>query len=171
MVRQLSGIMGSQGLSSQAEGVLQEMESARTAFYIDLAQQFLDSPARWLLKSTVDQYRSEQQESLLELIREAGKFSTNLWMQRTVTECWGLLQLPSSPFSLHSPIMRLHESQRNREADNTLDGLQVGMVVHPAIVAYGNENAENYSWQPRVWMKASVWVEDAKNGRNSEANV
>jgi hypothetical protein len=62
----------------------------------------------------------------------------------------------------------LHESQRSFQQKQSFDGLQVGMVVHPTIVAWGNENAENYT-SNRVWIKASVWLKGVGAGGETSA--
>lgn len=88
------------------------------------------------------------------MIEEAGALSAILWKQRSLPEVQGLSAFSDKAFSAASKTMRVHESQRSLKET---EGLPVGMVVQPAIVAWGNENANNYDMD-RVWLKASVWL-------------
>ena len=41
------------------------------------------------------------------------------------------------------------------------EGIQIHSLVQPAIVAFGNEEGDNYSQPARVWLRARVLVEDS----------
>jgi hypothetical protein len=70
-------------------------------------------------------------------------------------DCWSLPQ-----FANESPVMTPHRLHHLDDDDeNSLDGNKVLAVIQPVILAYGNEDAENYNkW--KVWSKAVVLVKE-----------
>lgn len=67
-----------------------------------------------------------------------------------------LPSLKLEQFKVSSPSMEAHPSQGlDDDEDNKLDGSRVEVVIHPALLAFGNDDCENYHIA-RVWAKAVV---------------
>jgi hypothetical protein len=71
-----------------------------------------------------------------------------------------LPEIHRQPFKAGSDIMQAHPLHRLYEDDVRCDGWFVGIVAHPAIVAYGSSDGKDYN-NGRVWMKAEVWLDQA----------
>lgn len=100
---------------------------------------------------------SQRQKELYNIIRTAGELFASLWKQKVFIASWGLEKFQFKKFSSASNEMMAHPAHNLEDGDDRLDGCRVRMVVHPAIVAYGNEEGHNYH-EYKVWAKASVWV-------------
>jgi hypothetical protein len=99
-------------------------------------------------------------ESLQGLYRDAAELALALWTQRTFMRARGLGDLPK--FHISDSRMSAHRLHRLDEDDKRLDGTDVVLLVQPAILAFGNEDAENYDCS-KIWCPATVVVDQRSN--------
>ncbi|KAF3482026.1 uncharacterized protein GIQ15_04785 [Arthroderma uncinatum] len=122
------------------------------------AASFLISPATQLLQRVSSPGRqSQRSQELLVLYRTAAELALSLWTQRTFMKPYSLRGLPM--FHISEPMMVAHRLHRLEEDDIRLDGNDVLLCVQPAILAFGNEDAENYDCY-KVWTPATVVVDE-----------
>lgn len=93
------------------------------------------------------------------IVQYAGELSYRLWTRRTVVRVMALPDLRNQLFKAGSDIMKAHPLHRLYEDEDRCDGWEVGVVAHPAIVAYGSSDGKDYN-SGRVWMKAEVWLDE-----------
>lgn len=62
-------------------------------------------------------------------------------------------------FRAEHPVMSAHALHRQHGNDAKLDGKNALIIVHPAIVAFGNEYAEHYDLC-KVWAKGIIIVDE-----------
>jgi hypothetical protein len=123
-----------------------------------LAAEFLKGPARLLFRPALnDAEQIKRDLELQKLCHGAGVLSLSLWSHRAVMICHCLDQLPV--FSLGRFPMTAHRLHRLDEEDNRLSAKKVIAVIQPAIIAYGNEDAENYD-KGKLWASAVVLVDE-----------
>lgn len=123
-----------------------------------LVKKVLNGPLHVLLKPLAGEAQiTKRTEDLRGLIHGAGQFSFRLWSQRTFITCTGLDQLES--FSSGGAFMSAHRLHRLEEDDDKLDGSSIVILTHPLVLAWGDENAENYD-QRKVWGKAIACMEE-----------
>lgn len=127
-----------------------------------LAKQFSAGPAKDLMVVLEDKEDLRvRQRRLREIFMNASELATNLWTQKSFLRCDGLQELQGRRFQNGSPLMEaslLHKL--DDEEDPRLNGRPISIVVHPAILAIGTHDGENYDRnRPRVLAKAVVWVE------------
>ncbi|KAF3480817.1 uncharacterized protein GIQ15_06164 [Arthroderma uncinatum] len=121
-----------------------------------LATIFHTGPARYLFRKIPSDQETVRLDKLRDIFLDASELSTRLWTQRTYMKSQNLPSLKLEPFQVSSPSMEAHPSQGlDDDEDSKLDGSRVEVVVHPAILAFGNDDCENYHI-PRVWAKAVV---------------
>jgi len=96
-------------------------------------------------------------DDLYRLYHQAGGLALSLWAQRTVIASHGLQRLHK--FRASSSLMTAHRLHHLDEDDKRLDGRKILLCIQPAVLAFGNENGENYD-KSKVWAKAIVLVED-----------
>jgi hypothetical protein len=117
---------------------------------------FLRSPVQLLLRTIADETNLRTRNSELQkLYHRAGKLALSLWAQRASIKCYGLSQLQT--FSSSSPTMSAHRLHQLDEGDECLDGRRVLACMQPAVLAFGNENGENYDTS-KIWASAVVLV-------------
>lgn len=131
----------------------------------ELAVDFLNGPVQALLRAP----RSEAElvkrnQELYALYHSAGALALSLWTQRAFMKFHNLQGLRR--FRTGNPAMTAHPLQHLSEDDERLDGKRVLLVVQPAVVSYGNEDAQNYDLC-KVWTKGVVLV-DENEGRNRQ---
>lgn len=61
-------------------------------------------------------------------------------------------------FHVSNPQMSAHRLHQLDEDDTQLDGKPILLFVQPAVLAYGNEDAENYDCS-KVWARATVIID------------
>ncbi|KAL3449872.1 hypothetical protein BJX65DRAFT_316617 [Aspergillus insuetus] len=130
----------------------------RDAFGLELAMEFLASPVGVLLRpldSEVD--KVSRVEGLAKLIHGAADLAFSLWMQRTTIACYGLCNM--RVFSSKKLFITPHRLHHLDDDDESLDGHRVILVTQPLIVAWGDENAENYDMH-KIWANGTVCVEE-----------
>lgn len=143
--------------TTDTPSVKEKMEAKREHVYQHLALKFLDSADLLLCQLDMPGDIEKRKESLRSLFRTAGELSTSLWTQRTYLKCLGLSELGN--FNIESPLMVAHRLQKLEDDDHRLDGNMINAVIQPAVVAFGNENGENYD-SYKVWAKATVLVQE-----------
>jgi hypothetical protein len=124
-----------------------------------LAAAFRAGPARYFIEENIPlQEKDERHEVLEDIFRQACQIASRLWTQRTYLKCKHFSNLSRRPFSVRSQIMKPHSSHRlDGSDDHHLDNTLVGVVIYPAVLAFGNHDAENFD-TARVWAKALVLV-------------
>jgi hypothetical protein len=158
-------------LSAELSGVLQD---ATGAYQTMLSKRFIDGPARVLLRQP-ESYNESRENSLQDEIETSLLFASRLWSQKSEPRMHGYEDYEGLKFEHGNSSMLLHVSQNaadlhqnddeddEDEEDNSLfDGLQVRILVQPAIFAYGNEYGEGYSSWTRVWSPGVVWLEGTR---------
>lgn len=131
------------------------IEDALHEMSIRLANKVLSGPLHVLLAGEF--HVTKRTEDLRALIYAAGQLAFRLWSQRTFITSWGLDQLEI--FSSGDGFMSAHRLHRLEEDDNKLDDGKIVILTHPLVLAWGDENAENYD-QHKVWAKAVACVEE-----------
>jgi hypothetical protein len=116
---------------------------------------FITSPARALLRQGAETDVMRRNMKLRDLYYRAGEIALLLWAQRTHIRCYGQQDL--QVFDVNSPMMSAHRLHRLDDDDHRLDGKMVLASIHPAVLAFGNEDAEDYDVS-KTWMPAVVLV-------------
>lgn len=123
------------------------------------SEQFLSGPAGCLL----DRSRGNEQsvkKALADIYSYAGHLSLSVWTQRSFLECPKLQQ--TSRFFNGNEVMNAHAFHRlDDEEDTRLDGQPIIAMVQPAVLAFGNDNAEHYE-QHKVWAEAIVLIDEGR---------
>jgi hypothetical protein len=96
-------------------------------------------------------------KALADIYTYAGQLSLSVWTQKSFLECLKLQQI--SHFLNGHEIMSAHTFHRLDEEDTRLDGQPIIAMVQPAVLAFGNDNAEHYE-QHKVWAKAIVLIHE-----------
>ncbi|KAL4919681.1 hypothetical protein BDW62DRAFT_216829 [Aspergillus aurantiobrunneus] len=121
-----------------------------------LPSNFVSGPAGVLLRPVKDGGGSTPREKeLYALYNGAAQLASCLWMQRTYIICQSQQHLPV--FNVANPAMSAHRLHQLDEDEIRLDGKRTLLVVQPAIVALGSEDAEHYD-RRKVWAPAIVVV-------------
>ncbi|KAL2862594.1 uncharacterized protein BJX67DRAFT_295736 [Aspergillus lucknowensis] len=151
-------IWRSQTLRNLSDGPEVSLQARIKTLCPKIVARFLSGPARGLLKPAAANSSDADQcvQELQSLYHGAAQLALSLWMQRASMACQDLQGL--SFFTVDSPIMSAHRLHHLDEEDTALDGKKVLLVVQPAIIAYGSENAEHYD-RYKVWAPAVVLVE------------
>ncbi|EFR01013.1 hypothetical protein MGYG_04015 [Nannizzia gypsea CBS 118893] len=130
-------------------------------FSSTMAEKFLRGPVRLLLK--IDQSSAQQGNCMLQdlchVFSAAAELSLSLWCQRTTMGCRLITLSKPKQFSQKCQLMVAHRLHHLDEDDSRLDGKEVLAIIQPAVVAFGNENAENYD-KGKVWSRAIVLVDE-----------
>jgi hypothetical protein len=116
---------------------------------------FLRSPAQVFLRQGADSDLTQRNMKLRNLYYRAGEFALLLWTQRAHIRCYGQQDL--QVFNVDSPMMSAHRLHHLDDDDHRLDGQVILASIQPAVMAYGNENAECYDVS-KVWLPAIVLV-------------
>src|SRR5436189_3886796 len=124
------------------------MDARRDLVCQGLASKFLECFDVLLCQIPMPEAAQKRRESLYSLFHTAGELSVRLWSQRTYLKCFGFAEL--GHFNVESPLMVAHRLQMVDDDDHRLDGRPIAAVIQPAIVAFGNENGENYE-SYKVW--------------------
>ncbi|PLB48505.1 hypothetical protein P170DRAFT_448191 [Aspergillus steynii IBT 23096] len=90
------------------------------------------------------------------LFNDATELSLSLWTHRAFMAVRSQRDLPV--FTVSSSVMSAHRLHQLDEDDQRLDGSKVLLVVQPAVLACGDENAESYH-QWKTWTPANVLVD------------
>ena len=122
---------------------------ACTRLYLD----FIRGPVRLLCRDIEDVERRDRE--LKDIFCSAGEMATNLWTQRTNMKCFNIRHLQA--FNIDNSKMVAHRLHHLDDDDHSLDGRSILAVIQPLVVAYGNDNEENYD-QFKIWAKAVVLI-------------
>jgi hypothetical protein len=124
-----------------------------------LAVEFLKGPIRLLLRQTQDNAdHGKRDQELQRLYHGAGELSLSLWTQRTWMRRYHLSEL--ADFRTDHSMVTAHRLHHLDEDDHRLNGKKILAVIQPAIVAFGNEDAEHYN-NGKIWAKAVVIVDES----------
>ncbi|KAF2102745.1 hypothetical protein NA57DRAFT_71731 [Rhizodiscina lignyota] len=161
-VRSLDPISAPNVASSRLRKMKSNIKNARSTAAVAFARQFLSSDARIFL---VPEKEVEERffVDLVELMTRAAELAFKLSTQRQHVTSHQLKDLPRKGsalrFSYNSEFLQhhaLHNLQLS-EDEHCLDGAEVQLVVHPAVVAVGDAEGRDFS-KRRVWKKAVVWM-------------
>ena len=110
-----------------------------------------------LLRDLDDEEASVRRAELRGLFERAGNLACQLHGQHVKIR---VLLSPQEfgNFHVNSKIMEAHTTMDIEEDDHSWDGKPIDLVMHPGLLAYGNESGENYD-QFKVWSKAVVWMQ------------
>ncbi|RDW74280.1 uncharacterized protein DSM5745_06942 [Aspergillus mulundensis] len=134
------------------------VDTALDNFSRSLENQILSGPIQVLLKPVSGQIHADKRaDSLRGIIRTAGELAFRLWTQHVYPTCHSLGKACKF-FSVDSG-MHAHRLHRLEDDDPRLDGHRVAIITQPLILAWGDENAENYE-NSKVWAKAVVCVDE-----------
>lgn len=130
-------------------------------FSTKMAKNFLAGPIRPLLKANEapEQQRNCLLQDLCHIFYTAAKLSTSLWCQRTNIDCRRTTLRKMKLFYHKNPLSTAHRLHHLDEDDDKFDGKAILAIIQPAVVAYGNEDAENYG-KGKVWSPAIVLVDE-----------
>ncbi|KAE8352261.1 hypothetical protein BDV28DRAFT_4764 [Aspergillus coremiiformis] len=121
------------------------------------AVEFLAGPVHVLFRHKNDSWVIQRNQELYQLYQTAGELAISLWTQRSFMKCYFLDDL--AVFRTDHPVMSAHTLHRHHGNDTRLDGKNGLIVVHPAVVAFGNEYAEHYDLC-KVWAKSIILVDE-----------
>lgn len=120
-------------------------------------EDFINGPAQIFLPEPENQAGvTRRSDDLHSLYHQAAELALSLWAQRTSIACYGQQHLHE--FNSSSPFMTAHRLQHLDEDDTRLDGRKILMCIQPAVLAFGNEDGEDYD-KSKVWAKAVVLLE------------
>lgn len=118
----------------------------------------LKNPPRFLFPATSD--AKTRTTELYKIYSTAAELAQSLWTQRENQKIWNLKQRPV--FESIKKSMAAHRLHHLDDGDKRLDGRKVLLCVQPAILAFGNSNAEEYH-RPKVWAKAIMLVDETED--------
>lgn len=105
---------------------------------------------------------------LKNIFRQSSELSCMLAKQNVRLQTLFLRDLcREAAYSTESSLLIPHPSMHLEENDTTLNGMLIDLVVHPAIIAWGDEHGENYD-QYKVWQSAVVYITRGKEPRDSK---
>lgn len=152
---QLMQMLSDGGLSkdashpSMASNVDQQMlANTRREYARQLKERFLSSAARFFLRDQDAQGIAKLEGQLVSELDLALRFSAQVWSRQVPMHFIGLPEMATSPQKLsfdEKLMMSLSEQQRPAG-----EGIQVIMVLQPAVGTYGNSGLD------KVWQKAQV---------------
>ncbi|KAL4876441.1 hypothetical protein BJY04DRAFT_199972 [Aspergillus karnatakaensis] len=146
------------GLSNQSESRIKlsfhELASR-------LAKLALHSPLQALLKPLSESKVLNRTTELQRITLDACELAFSLWTQRVFITCINFESEDLPVIQRLSPRIDYMTAHRLHHFDDDVDwkALNAVILTHPIIVAWGDENAENYD-QYKVWSKAVVCVEE-----------
>lgn len=121
------------------------------------SEQFLSGPMRYLLGRPSGDEQS-MKKALADIYTFAGQLSLSVWTQRSFLECPKLQQ--NIRFCNGDEMISAHAIHRlDDEEDTRLDGQPVIAIIQPAVLAFGNDNAEHYE-QYKIWAEAIVLIDE-----------
>ncbi|ERF72260.1 hypothetical protein EPUS_02147 [Endocarpon pusillum Z07020] len=131
------------------------IQSLKNDAYATFADQVVTT-CKALLRDIDDEEATVRRAELRGLFERAGNLACHLHGQHVK------IQVLLSPqeignFHVNSKIMEAHTTMDIEEDDHSWDGKPIDLVMHPGLLAYGNECGENYD-QFKVWSKAVVWM-------------
>ena len=112
----------------------------------------------YLLREAEEQSNTGRDE-LEKIVRQVVLLCTRLGTQRTKFKLEPSHRLLEEEFRVASDIVEAHRLHILGYDDTRLDGSRIGIVVHPAIYAWGDNDGENYD-SSRVLSRAVVWLEE-----------
>lgn len=133
------------------------LEANLSRMGVQRSEQLLSGPVRYLLDTT---NRDEQsvKKALADIYTFAGQLSLSVWTQRSILECPKFQ--PNIRFFNGHELMSAHAIHLlDDEEDTRLDGQPVIAIIQPAVLAFGNDNAEHYE-QHKVWAEAIVLIDE-----------
>jgi hypothetical protein len=129
----------------------QDTQRMTHSLAVKLSHHFLTSPAHHLLcESKHPDISARQDRQLLKLFYKAAGLSTALWTQQTSMNC--NFHLMGRPFSAISAYVTAHRLYQVEDDETYLNEKPIVVAVSPVILAYGNENKEDYH-QHKVWKR------------------
>jgi hypothetical protein len=126
---------------------------------------FFNGPAKLFLVDESRSTSSDAAERLAEELSAALNFAVELWSRRSYLRCLWLPEFLDSNggvFDSSRNDMELHQAHRVEDPSDC-DGRPISLVVQPSIISVGTEEGTGYDEITRVWTKATIWLEDAKN--------
>ena len=134
------------------------LEANLSRMGVQRSGKMLSGPVRYLLDTTSGDEQSVK-KALADIYTFAGQLSLSLWTQRSILECPKFFE-QDIRFYNGDKLMIAHAIHRlEDEEDTRLDGQPVIAVIQPAVIAWGNDNAEHYE-QHKIWAEAIVLIDE-----------
>ncbi|KAE8553648.1 hypothetical protein TMatcc_006902 [Talaromyces marneffei ATCC 18224] len=122
------------------------------------SDQFLSGSVKYLLSTSGGNDQSVK-KALADIYTFAGQLSLSVWTQRSFLDCPKLQH--NVCFVNGHELMSAHAIHRlDDEEDTRLDGHSIIAIIQPAVLAFGNDDAEHYE-QHKVWAGAIVLVDES----------
>ncbi|KAH0562390.1 hypothetical protein GP486_002913 [Trichoglossum hirsutum] len=146
---------------SNEEGA--DIRDLKTQVAEQFSRDFIRGDARVFLDVGDGEGSDRREDELISITSRAAEWSYKLWAQRAELSSWSIKELPkvggvvrfnsNDRYMEHHP---LHNLQLDDD-ESCLDGKSVGLVTHPAVVAYEDSEGDEPSVR-KVWKKAIVWM-------------
>jgi hypothetical protein len=136
-------------------GVQQSLIKALNHEYGSIARS-LEGMFAPLLKNVTEEQAIKRYGELVAICSEAGFLAYNLWSQKTRMDCVRVFG-SDNVFHIKSTIMQPHASMLCDHDSHEYDGRPVQLCVEPALIAFGNEQRQDYD-KYKIWMPATVWI-------------
>lgn len=134
------------------------LQGSLSRIAVQLTENFLKGPARYLLLDLSNENEPLTKNALEDIFSSAARLALSLWTQKSYLKCLDLRDF--SLFSNGRDEIGAHALHHLDDDDDTrLNGQQVLLIVQPALIAFGNDDAEHYE-QHKVWAKAMVLVDE-----------
>jgi hypothetical protein len=144
--------------------VAPDIQALKDDFYSKTLRDFLE---QWvdvlLLKKMDEESLAKRNLKLLDIIKNAGELACSLWKQRTHMAI-RKGEVSRAVFDVQSQLMRAHSSLLIDDDDMRFNGRHISAVIHPHIVAFGNDDGENYH-VTKTWAEATVWFPKGREAK------
>lgn len=146
--------------SNATPSIKSRIEDMRKRRCEALSSEFLNGPLELLIRPNLsDEELEKMKRELSNIIFDAGEVSAHLWTQRTMINALRLFHCPN--FKINHSVLTAHRLHQLDDDDHRLDGKSVIGVIHPAILAWGDNEGGNYNNKYKVLSKAVVMVDDS----------
>jgi hypothetical protein len=152
---------------SQGDEVISIKTADRMQSLCDgIYSEFKKGPAKLLLRYLdSDKVKKERAKSLRDILMEAARIATSLWVQRPYLDVVGLdtIMARRMAFNVQSPIMQSHPLNKVDVDDQTgrHNSRRILLVVRPALLAFEEDDTQGLDGEGyRVLANAIVFLED-----------
>jgi hypothetical protein len=137
------------------------LEGLKIAVYERAVHEIM-SRGRMLLKEVEGEEITRRHAALLRIATDAGNFALTLHTQRQKLKVFytnqHILEHCKDGFDMGSEIIKAHRSVKIDEGDQSKNGLPFGLLIQPAILAYGSEHGEMYD-KFKILSQGEVWID------------
>ncbi|EFE32266.1 uncharacterized protein ARB_00788 [Trichophyton benhamiae CBS 112371] len=101
-------------------------------------------------------------DDLYHIFAHAMQLSLSLWCHRAHMTCNSVFAGNTRAYHHTDRSMIAHRLHQLDEGEKKLDGKEILVIIQPAVVAFGNEDGENYD-KGKIWSPAIVLVNEKDN--------